>query len=90
MTKSFLLTISVLLFLHPSISLSSDEVTLYKWKTSEGYKWKKFGEEETHEKYEGEVNWSGVPDGVGTFTLNYSSIKYSERKLSVFLKELPV
>jgi len=68
MTKSFLLTISVLILLHPSISLSSDEVTIYRWKTSEGYKWKKFGEEETHEKYEGEVNWSGVPDGLGTFT----------------------
>ena len=68
MTKSFLLTISVLILLHPSISLSSDEVTIYRWKTSEGYKWKNFGEEGVHEKYVGEVNWSGIPDGLGTFT----------------------
>ena len=68
MTKSFLLTISVLILLHPSSSLSSDEVTIYRWKTSEGYKWKNFGEEGVHEKYVGEVNWSGIPDGLGTFT----------------------
>ena len=40
-------------------------MTLYRWKTSEGYKWKKFGEDEIHEKYQGEVNWRRIPDGVG-------------------------
>ena len=39
--------------------------TLYLWKTSSGKVWKGFGDKETHPKYEGEVDESGKPNGVG-------------------------
>ena len=37
------------------------EGILYRWETSSGIEWKKFGEKGTHEKYEGEVNWGNKP-----------------------------
>jgi Uncharacterized protein conserved in bacteria len=55
--------------LSSSITFSSDEgVTVYRWDTSYGKTWKKFGEEDVHDKYVGEVNESNFPEGLGTLT----------------------
>ena len=34
------------------------------WETSSGKEWKYFGDKETHQKYEGQVE-NGVPNGLG-------------------------
>ena len=41
--------------------------TLYRWGNTLPYVWKGFGDNETHPKYEGNVE-NGVPNGQGTFT----------------------
>ncbi len=68
--KSLLLfSITITLLVIPSNLLSSEKLTVYRWETSKGIKWKKFGEEGVNEKYVGEVNWLNIPEGLGT--LNY-------------------
>ena len=64
--KHLLILISLLLLSSLLTSCEKKEETLYRWETSSGFEWKKFGEKGTQEKYEGEVNWSSKPNGVGT------------------------
>jgi len=64
--KHLLILISLLLLSSLLTSCEKKEETLYRWETSSGFEWKKFGEKGTQEKYEGEVSWSSKPNGVGT------------------------
>ena len=67
--KHLLIIISILLLSSFLISCDKKEETLYRWETSSGFEWKKFGEEGTQEKYEGEVNWGSKPNGIGTLII---------------------
>jgi len=58
--------ISFLLFPSLLIGQSSEKAVFYKWETSNGINWKKFGEETIHDKYEGESIRGNKPEGVGT------------------------
>ena len=66
MKHSLLILTSLLLLSSLLTSCEKKEETLYRWETSSGFEWKKFGEKGTQEKYEGEVNWGSKPNGVGT------------------------
>ena len=61
-----IILISFLLLSSFLTSCYKKEETLYRWETSSGFEWKKFGEEGTQEKYEGEVNWGSKPNRVGS------------------------
>ena len=59
-----LLFISILIFSSFLTSCEKKEETLYKWETSSGIVWKRFGDKDTHPVYKGEVE-NGVPNGLG-------------------------
>jgi len=64
MKHLLVILISFLLLSSPVIGHPKGEHTLYKWKTLTGDVWKTFGDIETHQKYQGEVE-NGVPNGLG-------------------------
>jgi len=65
--KHLLIILSILLLSSPVIGHPTGEHTLYKWKTSSGFVWKGFGDNESHTVYKGEVE-NGKPNGVGIMT----------------------
>jgi len=64
--KHLLIFLSIFLLSSPLLSQTSSKVILYKWETSDGFKWKKFGNKGIHEKYAGEVRLGNIPNGLGT------------------------
>ena len=70
--KKFLLSFTtIILFTIPSVTISSEEVTLYRWETSDGKVWKTFGDKDSHDQYKGEVdktNGKLYPWGLGILT----------------------
>ena len=62
--KHLLILISFLLLSSFLTSCDKKEETLYRWETSSGFEWKKFGEKKTHPTYEGDVE-NRIPNGLG-------------------------
>ena len=62
--KHILILISFLLLSSPVIGNSHKGETLYLWETSLGNVWKRFGDKETHPKYQGQVK-DERPNGLG-------------------------
>ena len=62
----FLLTtiLSLLLLTSPLFGQSQQGEVLYQWETSSGIVWKRFGDKETQDQYEGDVK-KGKPHGLG-------------------------
>ena len=56
--------LSIIFLTYPLFCKSLDNVTLYKWKTSYGVQWKKKGDIDVQDLYEGEVE-NGEPNGLG-------------------------
>ena len=56
--------LSIIFLTYPLFCNSYDNVTLYKWKTSYGVQWKKKGDIDVQDLYEGEVE-NGEPNGLG-------------------------
>ena len=56
--------LSFLLLTSPLFSQSQQGEVLYRWETSSGIVWKRFGDKETHTVYKGEVE-NGKPNGLG-------------------------
>ena len=64
MKKKFLIAIYYFLSCIPLQSVSKETGFLYQWKLNEKEVWKKFGDEGTHNKYNGEIKY-GKPHGLG-------------------------
>ena len=62
--KHLLIILSILLLSSFLTSCDKNEETLYRWETSSGIVWKRFGDKDTHPKYKGEVK-DGKPNGLG-------------------------
>ena len=69
--KNILILISFLLLSSPLYGDNHKGETLYVWETSSGKEWKYFGDKETHQKYEGQVE-NGVPNGLGVLIFPYN------------------
>ena len=69
MKHLLIILISFLLLSSPVIGNSHKGETLYRWGEccKEDYKWRGFGDKETHPKYTGDVK-NGKPDGLGFMT----------------------
>jgi hypothetical protein len=63
--KHLLIILSFLLLSSPVMGDNHKGVTLYKWKTSSGIKWKDFGDKDIQAKYKGDIE-NGKPHGLGT------------------------
>ena len=55
MKHSLIILISLLLLSSFLTSCEKKEETLYRWETSSGFEWKKFGEKDNNPYYQGEV-----------------------------------
>jgi len=68
--KHLLIILSILLLSSFLISCDKKEETLYRWETSSGIVWKRFGDKDTHRVYKGEwkngEKWR--PNGLGVMT----------------------
>jgi len=73
--KPLLLTLSFLLLSLPSFGHKEGKHILYKWETSSGIRWKSFGDEEIHDKYEGEIK-NNLPNGLGSIFFNENNSEY--------------
>ena len=65
--KHQLILLSILLLSSPVNGHPKGKYNLYRWETSYGYKWVKFGEIDTHPHYQGDVE-NGRQNGVGIMT----------------------
>ena len=68
--KHLLIIFSILLLSSFVTSCDKKEETLYRWETSSGIVWKRFGDKDTHSVYKGEwkngEKWR--PNGLGVMT----------------------
>ena len=64
MKHSLIILISFLLLSSPVIGNNHKGETLYRWSERFDYKWRGFGDKETHPKYTGDVK-NGKPNGLG-------------------------
>ena len=68
--KHLLIIFSILLLSSFVTSCDKKEETLYRWETSSGIVWKRFGDKDTHRVYKGEwkngEKWR--PNGLGVMT----------------------
>ena len=68
--KHLLILLSILLLSSFVTSCDKKEETLYRWETSSGIVWKRFGDKDTHRVYKGEwkngEKWR--PNGLGVMT----------------------
>ena len=62
--KHILILISILLLSSFVTSCDKKEETFYRWETSSGIVWKRFGDKDTHRVYKGDVE-NGKPNGLG-------------------------
>jgi len=68
--KHLLILISLLLLSSPVIGNNHKGETLYRWGERFDYKWRGFGDKETHPKYTGDVK-NGKPNGLGYLIYHY-------------------
>ena len=70
MKHLLIILISILLLSSFLTSCDKKEETLYRWETSSGIVWKRFGDKDTHRVYKGEwkngEKWR--PNGLGVMT----------------------
>ena len=65
--KHLLIIFSILLLSSFVTSCDKKEETIYRWETSSGIVWKRFGDKDTHRVYKGE--WKNEkPNGLGVMT----------------------
>ena len=64
MKHPLIILISFLLLSSFVTSCDKKEETLYRWETSSGIVWKRFGDKDTHRVYKGEWK-NGKPNGLG-------------------------
>ena len=62
--KHILILLSILLLSSPLFGNPKGEHTLYRWETSSGIQWRKFGDKDIHPQYKGDVE-NGKPNGLG-------------------------
>jgi len=74
MKHKFIIIISSLFFIFPIQSYSKESGILYLWEIPDGKVWKKFGDDETQQKYNGEIKY-GKPHGLG-ITIFLNGTKY--------------
>ena len=64
MKQILIITFAFLLFTTPLFAQVQESGVLYLWEISEEKIWKSFGDDETQQKYKGEIK-DGKPDGLG-------------------------
>ena len=77
--RYLLIIISILLLSSPVIGDNHKGETLYKWFTSSGVVWKRFGDKNIHHVYKGDVV-NGIPNGVGILSSPNGSKYIGEHK----------
>ena len=81
--KHLLILLSFLLLSSFVTSCDKKEETLYRWETSSGIVWKRFGDKDTHRVYKGEWK-NGKHHGQGTYTF-HDGVKW----VGVWIKSEP-
>ena len=74
MKRKLIIIIYLFFFSFPIQSNSKESGILYLWEISDGKVWKKFGDDETQQKYNGEIKY-GKPHGLG-ITILLNGTKY--------------
>ena len=74
MKRILIIIIYLFFFTLPIQSNSKESGILYLWEISDGKVWKKFGDDETQQKYNGEIKY-GKPHGLG-ITIFLNETKY--------------
>ena len=73
-SKKLIIFLASLLFTLPFLSKAKESGVLFLWEISQNKIWKRFGDKETQQKYNGEIKY-GKPHGLG-ITIFLNGTKY--------------